>query len=77
MDVDTAGRIGDALPALLSVGVQTWGTDVTALGRSVSGWKRRTEYLPGVTSLRPGVSESPEPPHGPRSVESVRLFGAA
>ena len=31
--VDTAGRIGDALPAMLSVGVQTWGTDVTALKR--------------------------------------------
>ena len=33
MDVDTAERIGDALPAMLSVGVQTWGTDVTALER--------------------------------------------
>jgi hypothetical protein len=32
MDVDTAGHIGDALPAMLSVG-ETWGTDVTALER--------------------------------------------
>ena len=30
MDVDLAGRIGDALPAMLSVGVQVWGTNVAA-----------------------------------------------
>ena len=33
MDVEIAGRLGDALPAMLSVGVQAWGTNVTALER--------------------------------------------
>jgi len=33
MDVDTAGRIGDALSAMLSAGVHTWGTNVTVLSK--------------------------------------------
>ncbi len=49
MDVDTAGRIGDALPAMLSGRVQTWGTDVSDYLRELLA----TENLLGQPGFRP------------------------
>jgi hypothetical protein len=57
MDVDTAGPIGDVLPAMLSAGVPTSGTDVTALER----FGKAANGLRGPSLSRGDVVSDPSP----------------
>jgi len=67
MDVDTAGRIGDALSAMLSAGVHTWGTNVTVLSKGAHpDLSVCTRWSASIRTRAEGESR-PTPPPGLRA----------